>query len=144
MSYSFKSHAGTGAYVGGHDDVDENGNPAGGYAVDTDGDSNRGELFVDMNLDQEYVPIRGHVKADRFRIRWQNGPLDRAKGEKPNGAFVEDVLEVCKRRLEHYQKSAFACEENAIAMQFIEDAIVALTARRRDRISRGVQGKNEK
>ena len=144
MSYSFKSHAGTGLYVCGHDDVDGKGNPTGGYAVDTDGDSNRGELFVDLNYNKADVPIRGHIKTDRFRIRWQDGPVNREAGEKPNGAFVEDVLEVCKRRLEHYQKSAFACEENEIAMKFIEDAIVALTARRRDRISRGVQGKNEK
>ena len=144
MSYSFESHAGTGQSVCGHDDVDEKGNPTGGYAVDTDGDSNRGELFVDFDHHRKGATLRGFVKTDRFQIRWQNGPVNRQAGEKPNGAFVEDVLEVCKRRLEHYQKSASACEENAISMKFIEDAIVALTARRRDRISRGVQGKNEK
>ena len=143
MSYSFKSHAETGAHICGHDDVDENGNPTGGHAVDTDGDSNYGGFRIDRTS-KGTLHLSGECKAERFRITWQNGPLDRAHGAKPNGAFVEDVLEVCKRRLEHYQKSAFACEENAIAMQFIEDAIVALTARRRDRISRGVQGKNEK
>ena len=144
MSYSFKSFAETGADICGHDDVDEKGNPAGGYVVDTDGDSNRGELFVDLNHNQEDVPVRGHIKTDRFRIRWQNGPVDRARGAKPNGAFVEDVLEVCRRRLEHCQKSPLACEENRIAMKFITDALIALTARRRDRVSRGVQGTYEK
>ena len=120
MSYSFKSLAETGVNIIGRDDVDENGNPTGGYAVDGDGGS------------------------DKFNIHWQNGPVDRAKNEKPNGAFVEDVLEVCKRRLEHYEKSKFACEENRIAITRIQDAIIALTARRRDRVSRGVLGTYEK
>ena len=144
MSYSFKSHAGTGVHIYGHDDVDVQGNPAGGHAVDTDSDSNRGELFVDLNHNQVDVPIRGHIKTDRFRIRWQNGPFDRAKHEKPNGAFVEDVLEVCRLRLEHFEKSPLACEENRIAIKFITDAIIALTERRRDRANRGVQGTYEK
>ena len=143
MSYSFKSLAGTGAHICGHDDVDEDGNPAGGYAVDTDGDSNYGGFRID-HTGKGILRLSGECKAQRFRINWQDGVVNRQAGDRPNGAFVEDVLEVCKRRIQHYQKSAFACEENAIAWKFIEDAIVALTARRRDRVSRGVQGKNEK
>ena len=144
MSYSFDSHAGTGVNICGHDDVDEQGNPAGGYAVDTDADTNRGEVFVDLNHNEETANIRGCIKTDRFRIRWQDGPVNRARGDKPNGAFVEDVLEVCRLRLEHYESSKFACKENAEAIGFIEGAIAVLCARRRDRVSRGVQGKNEK
>ena len=144
MSYSFKSHAETGEFISGHDDVDENGNPAGGYAVDTAGDSNCGEVFVDLNQNGETAKIRGEIKTDRFRIRWQDGPLNRARGDKANGAFVEDVLEVCRRRLQHYQQSKFSCMENRIAINRITDALISLTARRHDRVSRGVQGKNEK
>ena len=143
MSYSFESHAGTGAHICGHDDVDEHGTPTGGYATDSDGSDDFGAFRLD-HIGAGKMALSGSCTRSGLRIRWQDGPVDRAKGAKPNGAFVEDILEVCKRRLEHYQKSAFACEENAIAMQFIDDAIVALTARRRDRISRGVQGKNEK
>ena len=123
MSYSFKSLAETGVDICGHDDVDEKGNPAGGYAVDSE---------------------VGWGVPDRFRIRWQDGPVDRSRGEKPNGAFVEDVLAVCRMRLEHCQKSPLECEENRIAMKFITDALTALTARRRDRVSRGVLGTYEK
>ena len=143
MSYSFKSLAETGVEIIGHDAVDENGNPAGGHALDTDGDSNYGGFRIDRTSNGT-LHISGECKAERFRINWQDGPLDRAQGAKPNGAFVEDVLEVCRRRLDHYQKSAFSCEENRIAMKFIADALIALNARRRDRVSRGVMGKNEK
>ena len=42
MSFSFDSHAGTGNSICGHNDHDAQGNPAGGYAVDTD--SKRSEV----------------------------------------------------------------------------------------------------
>ena len=143
MSYSFKSLAGTGVHISGHDDVDENGNPTGGHAVDTDGDSNYGGFRIDRTSNGT-LHLSGECKAERFRITWQNGPINRARNDVPNGAFVEDVLEVCRRRLEHYEKSTFACKENAEAIGFITGAIAVLTDRRRDRASRGVQGKYEK
>ena len=143
MSYSFESHADTGAHICGHDDVDAQGNPAGGYATDSDGTTGYGHFRID-SIGKGMVALSGEYKEAGFRIRWQDGPVNRADGEKPNGAFVEDVLEVCNRRLEHYQKSTFSCKENAEAIGFITGAIAVLTARRRDRISRGVMGKNEK
>ena len=143
MSYSFKSLAGTGVHIIGHDAVDENGNPTGGHALDTDGDANYGGFRIDRTSNGT-IHLSGECKSERFRITWQDGPLDRAHDAKPNGAFVEDVLEVCRRRLEHYEKSPFACKENAEAIGFIAGAIAVLTERRRDRVSRGVQGKNEK
>ena len=121
MSYSFLSLANTGGFIRGHDTKDIEGNPAGGCAVDQDGNS-----------------------APRFQIYWQDGPLDRSadKPGKPNGAFVEDVLEVCRRRLEFYQDSPFACEENAEAVSCIEAAVKALVGRRQARRAEGVEGKN--
>ena len=79
----------------------------------------------------------------RSGIRWQAGPIDRDAGEKPNGTLVEDVLEVCKRRLEFYQDGRFACKENADAFIYIELAIAACLTRRKDRAARGVLGKYE-
>ena len=76
-------------------------------------------------------------------IRWQDGPLDRKNNERPNGAFVEDILEVCRIRLSKYQNSPFGCPENHEAMKGIQSAITWLTKRREDRKKRGVLGKNE-
>ena len=144
MSFSFPSFAGTGTHVCGHNNKDADGNPTGGYAVDCDAESNRGELFVDLNYNKAEVPVRGTIKTDRFRIRWQDGPLNRERKERPNGAFVEDVLEVCKIRLQFYQKSPLAGTANAEAIEHIQHAIAWLTKRRDDRTARGVLGTNEK
>ena len=125
MSWSFKSHARTGQSIVGHDDTGIDDNPAGGYVQDG------------------FTSFQDNQQAN-FQIRWQNGPLDREGGVAPNGAFVEDVLESCKRRLEFYQESNFACDANATAIGHIEEAIGSLLTRRDDREARGVQGKNEK
>ena len=114
MLFSFESLGGTGVLVGGHNAVDADGNPAGGAAAS-----------IGLSID------------------WQDGPVDRDAGESPNGAFVEDVLEVCAKRLEFYQQSRFACGENARALRHVHEALESLLSRRRDREDRGVQGKHE-
>ena len=101
MSFSFESHAGTGEDVYGHNDT-KDGNPAGGHAA-----CQYGEAGDKILHDRD---------ATHFAIRWQDGPVDREAGEKANGAFVEDVIDVCKRRLEFYEDSPFACPENAEAI----------------------------
>ena len=120
MSYTFQSKADTGRVITGHNDVDDHNNPAGGYANDG---------FFDYK--DETMPF--------FSVTWQDGPVDRAANQRPNGAFVEDLLEVCRRRLGFYESSLFACEENADAIQKIEGALEALAARRTRRVSEGLQ-----
>ena len=114
MTFSFPSHADTGDFVYGHNNIDGDGNPAGGTATSTG-----------------------------VSILWQDGPVNRATGQEPNGAFVEDLLEVCVRRLVFYQDSTFECRENAAAIANIQRAIGCLTQRREDRKARGVEGKHE-
>ena len=127
MSYAFNSHAQVhGSRVYGHDDINgcsdtSRGHVHGGYAVGECGDG---------------VP-------ESFRIRWQNGPVDRERQQKANGAFVEDVIDVCKRRLEVYQESDFACDANAKAIEHLQAAIDVLNERRDERAKRGVLGKNK-
>ena len=80
MSYSFKSLAETGVDIVGHDDVDEKGNPAGGYAVDRETGANIGVLYLD-HMDDGLASIRvAGMKDDRFRISWQNGPVEPGAG----------------------------------------------------------------
>ena len=125
MSFSFPSHGLTKSTVLGHNET-EGGNPAGGFAKDI-GQGPAG-------YPQELV---------RFLIIWQRGPIDREAGEEANGALVEDVIDVCKRRLEFYQESPFACEQNARAIEHLKMALNYLLERRGDRRERGVEGKHE-
>lgn len=80
-----------------------------------------------------------------FTITWQNGPLKRdGKGAPlPTGAFVEDVLEACKGRLQHYQEGNFPCPENEVAIAQLVLALDALDQRTKDREARGVEGSHQ-
>ncbi len=60
--------------------------------------------------------------------------------KEPNGAFVEDVLTACLRRLEHYNDTKFRCRENSLAITHIEEALHWLHARTANREGRGVEG----
>lgn len=102
----------------GHNDIDADGNPAGGE-----------------------VKIAG---SDALYVRWQNGPLaiDGVQRE-PNGAFAEDVIAAAIYRLEHYQQSRFACRDNAKALKHLYKALAALEHRTAERTARGVEGTHE-
>ena len=123
MSFEFKSLAGVDATIVGHNATDTDGNPAGGFASFGDGDAEK--------------------KRPPSRIEWQDGPVDRAAGELPNGVQVEDVLEVCRRRVGFFQDGKFSCIDNELAMHSIEHAIDSLKKRREDRRVRGVEGEHK-
>ena len=96
--------------------------------------------------DKNGDPAGGYASGVGLEIKWQDGPVNRLEGEKKdglNGTFVEDVLEAVAQRLEFYQKSRFACKENAYALDDIRLALARLMDRRKDRQKRGVEGKHE-
>ena len=98
--------------VDGYNEVDANGNPAGGY-----------------------------VKGVGIRIDWQNGPLGRgADRQEPNGAFVEGVINAAIKRLEFFQASKYKCRENALAITKLEEAKHWLNHRTQARETQGVEG----
>ena len=90
-------------------------------------------------------PTGGHVYGPGLTVDWQNEPLGRPP--KPaTGAFVEDVIEAARQRLEFYQTASggrFQCRENALAITKLEEALHWLTARRIEREARGVQGEHK-
>lgn len=93
-------------------DVDVNGNPAGGSAVGTG-----------------------------MHLVWQNGPLGRGLDRVgPNGAFVETVIAAAKQRIEFYNAGKYACRENAIAITKLDEALLWLNKRTQDREARQVEG----
>lgn len=96
-----------------------------------------GTHFTDDNGN----PAGGVTQGTGILISWQNGPLGTGPDRvPPNGAFVEGVLVAALDRLEHYQESAFACDENAEAIRHIKDALAACNKRTQRRVSRGVEG----
>ena len=104
--------------------------------------SNQRIEFIN-ETDDDDNPAGGRVSGCGFHIWWQDGPINREAGEEAHGAFVEDVLLGVINRMEFYQGSKFACEENEEALRHLRDAHTSMMNRREDRVDRGVQGKHE-
>ena len=72
-------------------------------------------------------------------IRFQNGPI---KEWGLNGITHETLLAILIDRLEGFQSGEFACEDNAIALSHVKEALMYLQKRTQGRIQRGVEGTN--
>ncbi len=74
-------------------------------------------------------------------INFQNGPIQETG---VNGISGEALLAIVEDRLLGFQSGQYACRENAIALTKIQEAMMWLQKRTRDRVSRGVEGTNQK
>lgn len=74
-------------------------------------------------------------------ISFQNGPIQEAG---VNGISGEALLAVVIDRLRCFQAGSFACRENALALTKLEESLMWLQKRTRDRLARGVEGTNQK
>ena len=74
-------------------------------------------------------------------IRFQNGPIAEVG---VNGLSNEALLAVVEDRLVGFQSGQYACRENAIALTKLQEAMMWLQKRTRDRMARGVEGTNQK
>lgn len=70
-------------------------------------------------------------------ILFQNGPIKECG---TNGITHEVLLAILEDRLKSFQNGPYACEENAKALQHIQDAQKILQDRTRARMARGVEG----
>jgi hypothetical protein len=93
------------------------------------------------NAPNDYKITSFKTNQDLCTLHFQEGAT---KDVGVNGIFMEDLINICIDRLEHYQKSDFACRENAIAITHLETALLWLNKRTNDRIKRGVQGTYKK
>jgi len=95
-------------------------------------------------VDDQGNPTGGTVTGVGIGIAWQNGPLGRGTERKePNGAFVEDVIDACAKRIRFYQETKggiFACRQNALALTKLEEALHWLDDRTKEREERLVEG----
>jgi len=71
-------------------------------------------------------------------ISFQNGPIQHPADF--NGVTNEALLAVLIDRMRGFQSGQFACRENALALTKMEEALMWLQKRTRDRMARGVEG----
>lgn len=104
------------------------------------------DLQLTNKTDADGNPTGGEVVGRGLTIHWQNGPrTPDAEGNlaPSNGAFVEDAIYAAKQRLEFFQDSKYAADENKEAIEHLQQALEALDKRRKDRQARGVEGQHE-
>jgi len=73
-----------------------------------------------------------------IRLNFQKGGV---LEEGVNGVTHEALMAVIIHRLQAFQAGPFACRENAIALTKLEESLMWLNKRTRDRMARGVEGK---
>lgn len=91
--------------------------------------------------------IRKHVKdeddatadVELVQLHFQNGPI---KEFGVNGISGEALLAIVRDRLECFQRGPFACVTNQQALDHVVAAMEALQSRTRERLERGVEGRN--
>lgn len=87
----------------------------------------------------DVTPTVGNARG--VRIEFQNGPL---KETPPNGLSNEALLAIVEDRLIGFQSGQFACRENAVALTKLQETMMWLQKRTRDRMARGVEGTSTK
>lgn len=85
-----------------------------------------------------FIYVRNDVNSISFTI--QNGAV---KESGVNGCQVDTLIETAKIMIEKLNES-FQCYENEVAIVYLEEALLALSDRKRNRISRGVEGTSSK
>lgn len=82
------------------------------------------------------TPTTGNAKG--VLIEFQNGPMQETAY--PNGISNEALLAIVEDRLLGFQSGPYVCRENSIALTKIQEAMMWLQKRTRDRMARGVEG----
>lgn len=102
------------------------------------------DFSASNQLDADGKPAGGFVSGKGLSITWQDGPLGRgAERLEPNGAFVETVIAAAEQRLQWYNASGFACDENTEAIGHLHLALAVLNSRTARREAAGVEGTHE-
>lgn len=73
-------------------------------------------------------------------VEFQKGPV---KEVGLNGIQNEHLLAMVIHRLQGFQSGPYACRENALALTKLEEAMMWMKARTKDRAKRGVEGLNK-
>jgi hypothetical protein len=95
------------------------------------------EENIQFNAPHNFIVHNKETNAPIEVIDFQCGPI---KEVGVNGVTNEDLLHMVKTRLEYFQLSEYACEENELALYHINKAIEKLNKRTDKRKERGVEG----
>ena len=87
------------------------------------------------------VQAPGTTACPVVMVYFQNGPIQEAG---VNGISNEALLAIVEDRLVGFQSGEYACRENAVALTKLQEAMMWLQKRTRDRLARGVEGTNQK
>ena len=83
---------------------------------------------------KNFVYVRRDKNSIAFTI--QKGPI---KEHGVNGCQVDALIDAAKQILQHFNKT-YPCRENSLAITKLEEAMLWLNARKRNREQRGVEG----
>ncbi|MDK2932398.1 MAG: hypothetical protein PWP27_208 [Clostridiales bacterium] len=100
------------------------------------------EKAMKYNAPHDFHVINVSQNADKktlhlANIHFQEGPIKECG---VNGVCNEDLIAMVICRLEHFQKSPYACRENALAITKLEEALMWLRKRTINRENRNVEG----
>ena len=84
-----------------------------------------------------FIYVRHDVNSISFNL--QNGPV---KEKGVNGCQVDTMIEAAKIIIEGLNKN-FPCRENAVAITKLDEALMWLDKRKKDREKRNVEGTNQ-
>jgi hypothetical protein len=102
-----------------------------------------GSFVAENHVDENGIPAGGYVKGIGLDIQWQNGPLGRGADRKPqNGAFIEDVMQAVRQRVQHYQ-IVKRCDENDMIIAHLTAALKECENRTKRREEQQVEGTTE-
>lgn len=102
------------------------------YAVDEPSPNNNSyhEFIINYEPDSVTSELLGKIKL-------QNGNFAEFGH---NGIFTEHLLVIAKDCLERFNTSKYACQENTLAINSINNALMWLNKRATERVKRGVYG----
>ena len=86
-------------------------------------------------------PSGGDWRLGPTRISFQNGPI---KEVGVNGVTHEALLAILIDRMRSFQAGPYSNRANAITLTHLEEALMWLQSRTRERINRGVEGTHAK
>lgn len=94
-----------------------------------------------FKTDSNGNPSGGQSLARGIEVNWQDGPLGTGENRKePNGAFVEELIQIAVDRINFYNDSKFRCRENSLAVTKLEEALHWLNARTSRRTEQNIEG----
>ena len=94
----------------------------------------------EFNAPHHFVIKNVHNGGVIQEVNFQKGPIEE---NGINGGSNEDYVNMVIKRLESFQNSPWACDENAEAIKHFENGLLALRKRTDKRIERGILGTSE-